>query len=88
MDAHLRERAAEEAAELGPVPADPREREMWAIERRGAVVLLAGLADWDAGVAQRAALGVASEWTNRRASELLMDAAQECPSRPSCARCP
>jgi hypothetical protein len=27
---------------------------------------------------KRAALGVASEWTNRRASELLMDAAQEC----------
>ena len=49
------------------------------MERRGAVVLLAGLADWDATLLKRAALGVASEWRNRRASELLMDAVQECP---------
>jgi len=27
---------------LGPIPTEPREREMWAMERRGAVVLLAG----------------------------------------------
>jgi hypothetical protein len=81
MDAHeLRERAAAEAAVLGPIPVDPREHEMWAMERRGAVVLLAGLADRDAAVLKRAALGVASEWTNRRSSELLMDAAQECRS--------
>jgi len=80
MDVHeLRERAAEEAAELGPIPADPREREMWALERCGAVVLLAGLADWDAALFKRAALAVASEWTNRRACGLLMDTAQECP---------
>jgi hypothetical protein len=45
---------------------------------RGAVVLLAGLADWDAALLKRAALGVASEWTNRRASELLTDAVSEC----------
>ena len=63
---------------LGPIPGDPRELEMWAMEHRGAVVLLAGLADWDAALLKRAALGVANEWTNRRASELLMDAAQEC----------
>ena len=65
----LRERAAEEAAELGPIPADPREREMWAIERRGAVVLLAGLADWDAALLKRAGLGGASEWTNRAVAD-------------------
>ena len=47
------------------------------MERRGAVVLLAGLADWDVALLKRAALGVASEWTNCRASELLIDAAQE-----------
>jgi len=70
MDVHeLRERAAEEVAELGPIPADPREREMWAIERRGAVVLLAGLADWDAALLKRAGLGVASEWTNRAVAD-------------------
>jgi hypothetical protein len=33
------------------------------MERHGAVVLLAGLADWDAALLKRAALGVASEWT-------------------------
>jgi hypothetical protein len=42
-------------------------------------VLLAGLADWDATWLKRAALGVASEWTDRRASGLLMDAVLECP---------
>jgi hypothetical protein len=51
---------------------------MWAMGRRGAIVLLAGLAEWDAALLKRATLGVASEWTNRRASELLMDAAKEC----------
>ena len=58
-----------------------RNRDMWAIERRGAVVLLAGLADWDAALLKRAALAEASEWTNRGASELLMAAAQECGHR-------
>ncbi len=59
-------------------PIDVREREMWAMGRRGAIVLLAGLAEWDAALLKRATLGVASEWTNRRASELSMDAAKEC----------
>jgi hypothetical protein len=40
----LRERAKAEAAELGPVPANPREHELWVEERRGAIVLLAALA--------------------------------------------
>jgi hypothetical protein len=52
---------------------------MSAEERRGACVLLAGLADWDAALLKRAALGVANEWTNRDASALLLDAAQQCP---------
>jgi hypothetical protein len=51
---------------------------MWAMERRGAVVLLAGLADWDAVLLKRSAFGVASEWANRDASALLLDAAAEC----------
>ena len=34
MDAaELRSRAAAEVLELGPIPTDPREREMWASER-------------------------------------------------------
>jgi hypothetical protein len=49
------------------------------MERNGAVVLLAGLADWNAALLNHAALGVASKWTNREASALLLDAAQECP---------
>ena len=37
-------------------------------------------AGWDAALLKRAALGVASEWTNRRASELLHETVQECSS--------
>ena len=37
-----------------------------------------GLADLDATLLKRATLRIASERTTRRASELLMDAAQEC----------
>jgi hypothetical protein len=44
----LRIRAATEAVELGSGPADPREREVWQMERHAAVVLLAELADRDA----------------------------------------
>jgi hypothetical protein len=60
-----------------PEPADSHEREMWHAERHGAVVLLASLADWDQALLQRAARETASEWTDRTASELLLDAAQE-----------
>ena len=56
-----RKRAAVEILELGPIPAEKRTREMWATERRGAVVLLVGLADWDAALLNGAALGFASE---------------------------
>jgi hypothetical protein len=63
--AERRARANAEADELGPVPIDPRERELWAAERRGAVELLASYAGWDAALLRRAALEVASEWTNR-----------------------
>jgi hypothetical protein len=58
MDAHeLRERAAAEILEFGPEPADPREREMCNEERRGAVVLLAALADYDADLLRRRTTG-------------------------------
>ena len=62
MDAiELRERAKQEAAELGPVPANPREHEIWVEERRGAIVLLAGLADWNRQLLRSAATG---EWVS------------------------
>jgi hypothetical protein len=53
-----------------------RANELWAAERRGAVELLASLANWDAALLRRAALEVASEWTNRGARDLLLEAAQ------------
>jgi hypothetical protein len=43
-----------------------------------AQALLAGLADWEAALLKRAVLRVASEWANRDASALLLDAVQEC----------
>jgi hypothetical protein len=71
----LRARAREEAAELGPEPtADRREHELWAEERRGAVVLLAALAEWDASLCRRAALE--AEW-EPFVQRLLLDAAKE-----------
>jgi hypothetical protein len=71
----LGEHAKKEADELGPVPIDPRERELWGEERRNAVELLASLANWDSALLRRAALEEASEWTNRGARDLLLEAA-------------
>jgi hypothetical protein len=74
--AELRARANAEADELGPVPFDLRERELWAAEWRGAVVLLASLAEYDAPLFTRAALETASELDEPGARELLLEAAQ------------
>jgi hypothetical protein len=59
---------------LGPEPSG-YELELWREERWGAVVLLAGLADDDAELLRAAANEVASEWTDREAARLLLDAA-------------
>jgi len=72
----LRERAKQEAAELGPVPANPRDHEIWIEERRGAIVLLAGLADWNLQLLPSAATG---EWMPIAARDLLLAAMNECP---------
>jgi len=71
----LRERAKQEAGELGPVPANPREYELRVEERRGAIVLLAGLADWNRQLLRSAATG---EWVNITVRELLLAAMNEC----------
>ena len=71
----LREQAKQEAAELGPVPANPREHELWVEERRGAIVLLAGLADWNRQLLRSAATG---EWVSITARDLLLAAMNEC----------
>ena len=70
----LRERA-KEADELGPVPVNPREHEMWVEERRGAIVLLAGLADWNRQLLRSAATGERVSITVR---DLLLAAMNEC----------
>jgi hypothetical protein len=72
----LRERAKQEADELGPVPANPREHEIWIEERRGAIVLLAGLADWNRQLLPSAAT---DEWVTIAARDLLLAAMNECP---------
>jgi hypothetical protein len=48
---------------------------LWLEERRGAIELLAGLADWDGTLLRRAALDVASEWVDDRGKDLLLEAA-------------
>jgi hypothetical protein len=75
MDAlELRARACREADELGPEPPGT-EAELWREERWGAVVLLAGLADDNVELLRQAANQVATEWTDREAARLLLDAA-------------
>ena len=75
MDAtELRAHARQEADELGPEPPG-REAELWREERCGAVVPLAGLADDDVERLRQAANEVATEWTDREAARLLLDAA-------------
>lgn len=74
----LRDRARRELDELGPEPLyDPRERALWAEERRGAVVLLASLADWHTHLCRKAALEL-GELTDAAVVRLLLDAADEC----------
>jgi hypothetical protein len=76
MDAFsLRSRARSEALELGPEPSDPHERKLWFEDRRGAVVLLAALADWNATLCRRAAFDYA-HW-EPFVQRLLLDAAEE-----------
>jgi hypothetical protein len=84
MDAfELRARARQEADELGPEP-PASDAELWREERWGAVVLLAGLADDDAALLRQAANQTASEWTDREAARMLLDAAKPSPrSAPS-----
>jgi hypothetical protein len=73
--AELRTRAKAEAADLGPVPANAREHELWVEERRGAVVLLAALADHDRQLLRSAANG---EWVSITARDLMLAAVAEC----------
>ena len=74
----LRARALQKANELGPEPLDQRERGLWREERRGAVVLLAYLADRDPVVLRRAALEAGGEWVDPVTRDLLLEATREC----------
>jgi hypothetical protein len=71
----LRDRAQQEAAELGPEPLDPRDRAVWSEERRGCLVLLDALAEHDATLLRRAALAVAEDLSDPLARALLLEAA-------------
>jgi hypothetical protein len=80
--ADLRTRARREAEELGPEPLERHDRALWREERRGAVVLLAALGDYDAALLRRAALDVADELSDQTARKLLLDAAADAPWKP------
>jgi hypothetical protein len=73
----LRWRAATEVVALGPEPDRPGDFEAWEAERRGAAVLLAAVAAWDARLLRRAALSD-DDTRNRAAAELLLDASNAC----------
>lgn len=73
----LRERAREEAKELGPEPTDPAARALWREERRGAVVLLAALADYDPAFLRRAMLQASDLPADADVRALLLDAARD-----------
>ena len=75
MDAaELRARAPPRSRRARPRTA--RDRSQTVARRRwGAVVLLAGLADDNAELLREAANETATEWTDREAARLLLDAA-------------
>jgi hypothetical protein len=57
------------------VPTNPREHELWVEERRGAIVLLASLADFNRELLRAAANG---EWVSITVRDLLLAAVEEC----------
>lgn len=77
-------RAHQELVELGPEPPGTKEQALWREERRGALVLLAALAEYDASLLRRATLGTLDAPVEDDALALLLDAAQheQGPSMP------
>jgi len=71
----LRRAASHELAELGDPPAGVHQQHLWLEERRGAAVLLAGLADWNASTVRRA---MWLDPTDDDVRALLADALHEC----------
>jgi hypothetical protein len=71
----LRGQAQQEADELGPEPLDSRERALWHEERRGALILLSALADYNSALLRRAALALAEDLSDPVARALLLEAA-------------
>jgi hypothetical protein len=74
----LRARAVDEVYDLGLAPRDPRDRERWNDQRRGAVAFLTRLADGNRTLLITASLMAAAEWNDRSVRDLLSDAAQQC----------
>ena len=70
----LRTHAKEEVLEIGPMPSEPREHEIWVAERRCSMALLADLADHDRDLLRRAATG---DWVTTEVRDLPLAAANE-----------
>jgi hypothetical protein len=84
--AELRDRARTEIEELGLEPIEQSARTLWREERRGALVLLAALADYDPALLLRATLEDADTRLDAETRALLLDTAQlECGGRSSSA---
>jgi hypothetical protein len=75
----LRARAEQEVQELGPPPDDPTDRSAWVEERRGAVELLAALANYDQALVLRSTVVDAEEHLSSAARDLLVEAASIAP---------
>lgn len=71
----LRDRARTEIDEIGPEPTTKAEREVWAEERRGAIVLLSELAGGDVDLLKEAALDPA-DGSSGAGRDLLIAAAK------------
>ncbi len=72
------DRARREVDELGPEPRDRWERQRWREERRGAVILLAALADNDPTLLRQAALHSTDQKSAAAVRGLLLDARRLC----------
>lgn len=72
--AELKARAIQEADELGPEPSRRHERDLWVEERRGAIVLLAALADYDATLLRRATFTSVGDFLDNEGRWMLLHA--------------
>jgi hypothetical protein len=68
----LKERAVREAQDLGPKPQSAPEQALWIEERRGAILLLAALADYDGALLRRATFAAVGDFLDNEGRWLLL----------------